>query len=265
MATYKLIGQRFLRRYTAAEPTPVYASAVEAQKIVNELCGVPWLPSDVKTATMTSHTEEKDKSGVSGLDANVANREGFDAALFCAGHVGGEHRAYANAAVYRYVLPDGDLPNLTSLVASITSDPYNAAGARIAVLTNSTGEIPTSCAECRTGDAHLEGVAPRTVRTVDGTDYWYPAIADADFSGLEVPLQKYLFVFVLMESYSTVRGNWLEGCPKGKRGAIYHDYCAVALECQHFPASPNKPAFPSTVLKPGKVYKEAIIFAFDTI
>ena len=32
MATYKLIGQRFLRRYTAAEPTPVYASAVEAWK-----------------------------------------------------------------------------------------------------------------------------------------------------------------------------------------------------------------------------------------
>ena len=212
MATYKLIGQRFLRRYTAAESTPVYASAVEAQKIVNELCGVPWLASDVRTAMMTSHSDEKDESGVSGLDSNVANRESFDAALFCAGHVGGKHRAYANAAVYRYALPDGTLPDLTSLVASITSDPYNEAGARIAIMTNSTGEIPTSCNICRTGDAHLEGVAPRTTRTVGGTDYWYPTTAAAEFSSLALPLQKYLFVFVLMESYSTVRGNWIEGC-----------------------------------------------------
>lgn len=59
-------------------------------------------------------------------------------------------------------------------------------------------------------------------------------------------------------------GNWLSGCPKGKRGRIYHDYDAVALECQRFPDSPNKPEYPSAVLEPGKVYKEVIIFAFGT-
>lgn len=58
-------------------------------------------------------------------------------------------------------------------------------------------------------------------------------------------------------------GNWLEGCPGGKRGRIYHDYDAVALECQHFPDSPNEPDYPCTVLKPGKLFKEAIIFAFS--
>ena len=57
-------------------------------------------------------------------------------------------------------------------------------------------------------------------------------------------------------------GNWLEGCPEGKRGRIYHDYDGVALECQHFPDSPNRPEFPSTVLKKGKTFHEAIIFAF---
>ena len=57
-------------------------------------------------------------------------------------------------------------------------------------------------------------------------------------------------------------GNYLEGCPVGKRGRIYHDYSAVAIECQHFPDSPNHPDYPSTVLKPGKKYHEAIIFAF---
>ena len=57
-------------------------------------------------------------------------------------------------------------------------------------------------------------------------------------------------------------GNWLEGCPAGK-GRVWHDYDAVAIECQHFPDSPNKPDYPSTVLRPGEVYEEAIIFAFS--
>jgi len=58
-------------------------------------------------------------------------------------------------------------------------------------------------------------------------------------------------------------GNWLEGCPKGKRGRIYHDYYGVAIECQHYPDSPNHPEFPPVVLKPGKLFHEAIIFAFS--
>ncbi len=57
-------------------------------------------------------------------------------------------------------------------------------------------------------------------------------------------------------------GNWLSGCPRGKGGAVYHDYDAVAIECQHCPDSPNKPEFPSTVLRPGEVFEEAIIWAF---
>ena len=60
-------------------------------------------------------------------------------------------------------------------------------------------------------------------------------------------------------------GNWLKGSPVGKSGKSYEDYDAVALECQHFPDSPNKPEYPSTVLRPGENFEEAIIFAFGTI
>lgn len=224
MASYKLIGQRNLRKYTEAKASPVYAAAVEAQIIVDSLCGIPWKKVAARDATMTYHTDETvaeiDGQKINGLEMNVRIRDEFDAALFCADHSGGQHRAYANAAVYHYVLPDGALPKLTRLVAKVTSDPYNAAGARISILTNATGEIPTNCNDCRTGDAHADGVAPRTV-AANGN--WFPTTADCVFSAIPgegetalpsggLQLQKHLFVFVLMESYSTVRGNWLEGC-----------------------------------------------------
>ena len=43
----------------------------------------------------------------------------------------------------------------------------------------------------------------------------------------------------------------------------YEDYDAVAIECQHAPDSPNHPDYPSTVLRPGEVFEEAIIYFFE--
>ncbi len=38
----------------------------------------------------------------------------------------------------------------------------------------------------------------------------------------------------------------------------------VALETQHFPDSPNRPEFPSTVLRPGEVFRSETVYAFST-
>jgi len=51
---------------------------------------------------------------------------------------------------------------------------------------------------------------------------------------------------------------------KGKAGAVYPKRGGVCLETQHFPDSPNQPAFPSTVLKPGETYRSTTSFAFST-
>ena len=72
-----------------------------------------------------------------------------------------------------------------------------------------------------------------------------------------------LKVYTTQPGIQVYTGNWLKGCPEGKGGAIYDDYCAVALECQHFPDSPNNPDYPTTLLKPGETFEEAIIFAFE--
>ncbi len=58
-------------------------------------------------------------------------------------------------------------------------------------------------------------------------------------------------------------GNWLTGSPAGKDGAVYHDYCAVALECQGYPDAPNHPGFPSQRLDPGTTYRRTIVYALS--
>lgn len=72
-----------------------------------------------------------------------------------------------------------------------------------------------------------------------------------------------LKVFTTQPGIQVYTGNWLSGCPTGKGGTVYKDYCAVALECQHYPDSPNHPDYPTTLLKAGEVFQQAIIFAFS--
>ena len=42
-------------------------------------------------------------------------------------------------------------------------------------------------------------------------------------------------------------GNFLDGTVKGKKGITYPQRASVCLETQHYPDSPNKPEYPSTV------------------
>jgi aldose 1-epimerase len=58
-------------------------------------------------------------------------------------------------------------------------------------------------------------------------------------------------------------GNFLDGTIKGKGGKIYHQHDSFCLETQHFPDSPNRPNFPSTVLRPGETFKSTTIYKFS--
>ncbi len=73
----------------------------------------------------------------------------------------------------------------------------------------------------------------------------------------------------VMEVWSTepglqfYSGNFLDGTIKGKYGWIYQFRNGFCMEPQHFPDSPNKPSFPSVVLRPGQVYKNVIMYKFN--
>lgn len=58
-------------------------------------------------------------------------------------------------------------------------------------------------------------------------------------------------------------GNFLSGQEVGKRGEPYLHRTSFCLETQHFPDSPNKPDFPSTLLGPGEKYSTKTIYRFS--
>lgn len=57
-------------------------------------------------------------------------------------------------------------------------------------------------------------------------------------------------------------GNFLDGTLTGKGGVKYGLRAGFCLETQHFPDSPNHPAFPSTVLRPGETFSSTTVFQF---
>ncbi len=58
-------------------------------------------------------------------------------------------------------------------------------------------------------------------------------------------------------------GNFLDSTVKGKKGIAYPQRSAICLETQKYPDTPNKPEWPSAILKPGEKYTSHCIFKFE--
>jgi aldose 1-epimerase len=73
----------------------------------------------------------------------------------------------------------------------------------------------------------------------------------------------------IMEVYTTAPGMQLYTANgmrdvRGKAGKVYQNHYGYCLETEHFPDSPNKPHFPSPVLRPGDKYDTTTVFKFST-
>lgn len=74
----------------------------------------------------------------------------------------------------------------------------------------------------------------------------------------------------MMETLTTQPGvqlytaNFLDGSLKHTPGNIvYNRHAGVCLETQHYPDSPNQPAFPNSILQPGEHYHQVTIYKFS--
>jgi len=74
----------------------------------------------------------------------------------------------------------------------------------------------------------------------------------------------------IMETFTTEPGvqfytaNFLSGDLKSSDGKTYGKRGAFCLETQHFPDSPNQPAFPSVIVSPGQKYHTTTAYKFTT-
>ena len=57
-------------------------------------------------------------------------------------------------------------------------------------------------------------------------------------------------------------GNFLDGSLTGSAGQALRQGDGLCLEAQHFPDSPNRPDFPSTLLRPGELYASTTVHRF---
>lgn len=71
-----------------------------------------------------------------------------------------------------------------------------------------------------------------------------------------------LSVYTTQPGVQFYSGNFLKDVA-GKQGKVYQKHDGFCLETQHYPDSPNHPAFPSTTLRPGSRYTQTTIYKFS--
>lgn len=69
-----------------------------------------------------------------------------------------------------------------------------------------------------------------------------------------------LEVFTTEPGLQFYTGNFLDGTLKNHDGKPINQHAALCMETQHFPDSPNKPGFPSAILKPGAKYHTVTVY-----
>lgn len=106
---------------------------------------------------------------------------------------------------------------------------------------------------------------------INGLGYDHNWVLDREGDGLELAARlshrdsaRVLSVFTTEPGIQFYSGNFLDGTIIGTSGRTYRQSDGLALETQHFPDSPNKPDFPSTVLRPDEEYETTTIYQFST-
>ncbi|MFI5982305.1 aldose epimerase family protein [Streptomyces sp. NPDC051555] len=93
---------------------------------------------------------------------------------------------------------------------------------------------------------------------LDGTGYRRAAVLSHPASGRRVEC------LTTEPGIQVYTGNHFDGSLRGRSGRPYPAHAGIALETQHFPDSPHRPRYPSTVLRPGERYRSRTAYRFST-
>lgn len=91
----------------------------------------------------------------------------------------------------------------------------------------------------------------------DKVEWKKAAVVTGDQSGIQ------LEIWTTEPGIQFYGGNFMAGKNRFKTGAMDEFRTAFCLETQHFPDAVNQPAFPSTILEPGKKYRTRSLYKFS--
>lgn len=162
--------------------------------------------------------------------------------------------------------------NLTGCKTSVLGHRYMIAGDSITPV--DAGGIPTGELMAVAGTEYdfktLRSVRQHIERSNRGYDINYKLNKQPGVLTLAAKVVEPVSGRVL-EAYTTEPGmqfyipaadlNYLKGYMRQPYGK-YYGFC---LEMQHFPDSPHNPRFPTTVLRPGEVYRQTTVYRFETL
>jgi aldose 1-epimerase len=110
------------------------------------------------------------------------------------------------------------------------------------------------------------------VQLRNGLGYDHNFVLDRDGPGLmhaarvvEPTSGRTLDVWTTEPGLQFYSGNFLDGSITGKGGRVYAHRTGFCLETQHFPDSPNQPAFPTTIVRPGEEYRSRTVIGFGVV
>jgi len=106
------------------------------------------------------------------------------------------------------------------------------------------------------------------IRNGNGYDHNWVLDTAGDINGVAVELYCPttgidLKVYTDEPGIQVYSGNFLDGTVTGKKGVVYNQRHGICLETQKYPDTPNKPEWPTAVLRPGETYRSHCIFAFS--
>ena len=168
---------------------------------------------------------------------------------------------------------------------NLSGNPANAATDHI-LYVNADNYTPVDSTFMTTGeivtvkDTPMDFTTPKTVgqditnfdfaqlKNGNGIDHNWVLNTQGDVSKLCATLESpatgiVLDVYTNEPGIQIYCGNFLDGTLTGKKGIVYNFRTAVCLETQHYPDTPNKPEWPSAVLRPGEKYQSQCIYKFS--
>ncbi len=176
---------------------------------------------------------------------NMTNHSYFNLAGDPANHSVTEDILYVNSSYYT---PVDDTYMTTGEIATVLDTPFDFRSA------HAVGrDIAADNEQIRNGNGYDHNWVLDTKGDITkvAVELWCPT------TGID------LKVYTDEPGIQIYSGNFLDGTVTGKKGVQYLQRRGICLETQKYPDTPNKPEWPSAVLRPGETYHSHCIFAFS--